>query len=317
MPWIVGIDEAGYGPNLGPFIMSLCAMHVPAESADADIWQLLDTAVCRMCDPANGRLIVDDSKAVYVPTVGLSRLEQNLLPFICRQDGGMSLRQYWTERCLTPFDEFQCEPWFEDGWAIPLGEPVAIEPVRASLARTCAAAGVQLGPLHSIAVFPRQFNHLIAKHDSKAAVPAWAIGRLLARLPKPLDNEPTAVYVDKLGGRDYYHELMQSIFPEALVLSRGESADWSSYRVVHDAAICHVTFTPKADARHLPVALASMASKYLREVSMEMFNRFWKRHVPDLKRTAGYPTDSKRYYNDISAARKRLRIADKVLWRVR
>ena len=29
MPWIVGLDEAGYGPNLGPFVMSLVAFRVP------------------------------------------------------------------------------------------------------------------------------------------------------------------------------------------------------------------------------------------------------------------------------------------------
>jgi ribonuclease HII len=317
MPWIVGIDEAGYGPNLGPFVMSLSAMHVPAAHADADLWQLLAAAVCRMGETANGRLIVDDSKAVYVPSIGLARLEQNLLPFVCEQCASLSLSDYWNHRCLTPFDELRSEPWFEDGCTIPLGESLAIEPSRACLTRACAAAGVQLGPVFSVAVFPRQFNELVAQHDSKAAIPAWALHQLLARLPKPLDDEPTAIYVDKLGGRDYYHELMQSIFPASLVLSRGESAEWSSYRVVHDGALCHVTFTPKADARHLPVALASMASKYLREVVMEMFNRFWQRHVPELKRTAGYPTDSKRYYRDIRAARKRLRITDKVLWRVR
>ena len=32
MPWLMGIDEAGYGPNLGPFVMSAALFHVP-ESA--------------------------------------------------------------------------------------------------------------------------------------------------------------------------------------------------------------------------------------------------------------------------------------------
>ena len=33
MPWIMGLDEAGYGPNLGPFVMSLVAFRVPEPLA--------------------------------------------------------------------------------------------------------------------------------------------------------------------------------------------------------------------------------------------------------------------------------------------
>ena len=39
------------------------------------------------------------------------------------------------------------------------------------------------------------------------------------------------------------------------------------------------------------MALASMLAKYLREVFMRQFNRFWLGHVDGLKPTAGYPGD--------------------------
>ena len=48
-----------------------------------------------------------------------------------------------------------------------------------------------------------------------------------------------------------------------------------------------VTFQPRADSEHFCVALASMASKYLRELFMLEFNRFWQEKVPGLAPTAG------------------------------
>ena len=60
-----------------------------------------------------------------------------------------------------------------------------------------------------------------------------------------------------------------------------------------------------------------MTAKYLRELAMRPFNRFWQQHVPDLKPTAGYYTDAHRFFGAIRPVRERLQIADHVLWRAR
>ena len=40
MAWIIGIDEAGYGPNLGPFVMTATACRVPDNLGHFDLWRL-------------------------------------------------------------------------------------------------------------------------------------------------------------------------------------------------------------------------------------------------------------------------------------
>ncbi len=63
--------------------------------------------------------------------------------------------------------------------------------------------------------------------------------------------------------------------------------------------------------------MASMASKYLRELAMRALNEFWCSRVSDLRPTAGYPQDAKRFKAHIGAVQAELQIDDRVLWRVR
>ncbi len=74
-------------------------------------------------------------------------------------------------------------------------------------------------------------------------------------------------------------------------------------------------FEPRADHHHFCVALASMVSKYLRELLMLEFNRFWEQHVPGLKPTAGYPSDAARFFEAIRPVMQRLHIAEPMVWR--
>ena len=94
-------------------------------------------------------------------------------------------------------------------------------------------------------------------------------------------------------------------FPEWFIEIRGEGRQRSSYRF--GPADRRVEFCFRVGAEScLPAALASMASKYLRELAMRAFNDFWRRHVPDLQPTAGYPQDAKRFRADIAEAMQAL-----------
>jgi ribonuclease HII len=76
-------------------------------------------------------------------------------------------------------------------------------------------------------------------------------------------------------------------------------------------------FTEKAEAQCLPVAVASMLSKYLREAMMRRFNAWWRQHLPDVAPTAGYYGDGVRFLQDIDAKRRELAIPDADLIRSR
>ena len=79
----------------------------------------------------------------------------------------------------------------------------------------------------------------------------------------------------------------------------------------------NITFVEKAEAQCLPVAVASMLSKYLREGLMRRFNGYWTSHLPELVPTAGYYGDGSRFLRDIEQKRRELGVQDDRLVRCR
>ena len=63
-----------------------------------------------------------------------------------------------------------------------------------------------------------------------------------------------------------------------------------------------VAFTERAEDRWFAVALASCLAKYARELCMDSFNDYFCELQPDLRPTAGYTTDGRRWLRDARAA---------------
>lgn len=311
MVWIVGVDEAGYGPNLGPFVMTAVACRAPDDLADACLWSALRSAVRRAADAADGRFAVDDSKLVYNTTQGLAALEHGVLAALWR-DEFSSLETFLSAFCAeTVLAELRGEAWYSGAGAIPGRQTAA-----ARFDAACTAAGIGAWKTTTVVICPPRFNALVDAAGSKGAVLAHSLGELLrASLDLTPADEMLTFNIDKHGGRDAYAAQLQRALPDGFVTPLREGMSASIYRVHGLGREMRLTFQPRADANHFCTALASMVSKYVRERLMEEFNRFWLERTPGLKPTAGYPGDAKRFYDAIRPTAKRLGVAETALWR--
>lgn len=317
MAWIIGIDEAGYGPNLGPFVMTAVACQVPDALAGADLWQTLAPAVRGEPDRDEDRLLVADSKVVYSTARGLLGLERGVLGTLWRGGPAPALGGLVDWACPADHADLRGEAWYRGDSPLPVraeGQDLAAQAARFDAA--CAAAGVGRWVARSAVVCTPRFNALADRAGSKGAVLAYALGSLLCgALESAAGDDAVSFYVDKHGGRNAYAAQVQQSLGRGAVVAREEGMARSVYDVLGLGRGVRLTFQPRAEAEHFCVALASMASKYLRELLMLEFNRFWQGQVPGLKPTAGYPGDSARFLAAIRDAAARLGITEAALWR--
>jgi ribonuclease HII len=313
MAWALGIDEAGYGPNLGPFVMSAVGCRLPEAG---DLWELLGPAV-RRGGRADGRVLVDDSKVVYNSGKGLAGLERGVFTVFALPP--LLLAELIGRLCPTAAAELACEPWFTGTTALPVDADLAeLIDLRPRFESACTAARIDCWWVRSVVVCPQRFNALVESAGSKGAVLADGFVQLLrAGIEATAGAEPLSVFVDKQGGRNTSAAQIQQALPAGMVLAVEERANRSLYRVGGLDRPMEVIFEPRADGQWLCVALASMVSKYLRELFMGEFNRFWQQHVPGLQPTAGYPGDAARFLEAIRPAAANLQLPEAAIWRQR
>ena len=256
---------------------------------------------------------------LYQSGKGLRLLERGLWAALSLIDARPSLCGEVWKRLTGPDDGPRCEALCGglDSRPAPRDFDTAeIELLHPGLCQALAQAGVRLVNLQSIAIFPREFNDTVDRSDSKgAALSHWTL-QLVARMIEPLGEEPIAILCDKHGGRDRYLPLLMTCFPDRFIEVVKEGRLMSVYRFGPAQRRVEIAFQARGES-HLPTALASMASKYLRELAMQAFNDFWRQHVADLKPTAGYAGDAPRFKADIAAAQQSLGIEDRILWRTK
>lgn len=313
MPLVIGTDEAGYAPNLGPLVVSATAWEIPVR--DFDFYAELSGEIQREIVDGDERLVIADSKQAYRAGGSLDRLESAVLALlatygVCPE----RIEELLTHVCGTsiPIPEFY--EWGDD--RLPLAAPRdGIHRHRQALCDGFAGKSLKLRRIAARVVFADEFNQLVKVHGNKAEVLSAITLQLIGKLLE-ISNDDCTIVCDRHGGRARYGPLVQQFLTEQWLHVNEESPVCSRYSWSTTDRNFEIQFLVGGES-FLPTAAASMTAKYLRELMMAGWNGFWLRHDADLRPTAGYPGDARRFLKDVRPLLRQLGIGKRAIWRSR
>ncbi len=167
-----------------------------------------------------------------------------------------------------------------------------------------ARAGVRVTRARSAIACAGVLNEQMRRLGSRTSIDLELFERLVLDARASADADVTAILGMVGGIRDYPGHFIRLQGRAHQVLR--EDRKTAGYAI---EGLGSLSFEVDADARHLPVALASMLGKYLRELAMERQNRFYAAQHPELGRASGYHDPvTRRFVEQTQATRVRLGI---------
>ncbi len=355
MGYLIGTDEAGYGPNLGPLVVSATLWHVPGVAnvgnlSRVDLYDLFSPRVTakvpryRSVDLDRDELgspifqvPIADSKTLYKPRGGLQHLERGVLGSL-RTIQAASSPSRWSELWsslgahLMP-DAVESDapqpaspllpislaslPWYASfDEALPIdAKPMELQDGADSLNAAFAAADIRLLSVRAASVFPEAFNDLLEVYKKKSDLLSKTTLNLIAQMIEGLPHREP-VFV----GCDKHggRNRYGPLIQDAFPDTMVQVVAETGPSSTYRLSHRDRVIEMRFQSKgetFLPTALASMVAKYLREMAMRAFNDFWCQRVDGLKPTAGYPVDALRFHAEIRDEQKRLQIGDATLWR--
>ncbi len=320
MAILIGIDEAGFGPLLGPLVVSATAFRRPQDRVGECLWATLAESCTRSTARAGHRLVVGDSKQVYSSALGLAGLERAALTMLRTADRTPETWRGFVEAvapAMTP--QLARYPWYA---ATDFPLPVDAATGQVSLTANAIARALRMQESAFLGAFAEpllegDYNDLVRRTGNKSTVLMNCVMKLIHRATETWPDEPIFVQVDRLGGRSRYREALMTALPDWELSILEESDNCSAYQLITGRRACRIEFRVDGDAESFPVALASMFSKYLRELCMKSLNDWWSGRVQGLSPTAGYYTDARRWLGDADAAIRQLGVDPALLVRER
>ncbi len=326
---IAGLDEAGLGPLLGPMTIGWSAFRVPR--GDLSLWKVLGEIVSDAAKDDGDKLIVADSKKVYSRTArGAKRLEMTALAFLDQCAGCHPRPRRPADLLALPPEALRLDSTAlsRHPWYAKLPDPLPHHVDAGRLEIRSERLNQVMHSAHTemvsggLCTLPAGELNLSWSRTRNKSLSQWQVnGALIEDLMDRFGDENLSVFVDRMGGRQHYGSWLRQQFPKAQVEVRNEQSDVAEYVVCRDfngaEQRVRVVFAERCEERSFCVALASCFAKYGRELAMHAFNTFFGEFQPDLKPTAGYTTDGRRWLADAQPAMSLAGIEQGVLVRDR
>jgi ribonuclease HII len=316
---IIGIDEAGYGPVLGPLVVG--AVTLEGDRYDA-------AAAWKAVGSASG---IADSKQVLSHR-NMSSGEATVLGFLSALGLHPATRRELFESLAmpasdltaaasspaVPFDGAPCVDGAMpsacrlDETPLPRwGSSAGLEGRGRDISGRLASCGLRLLAARATVVCPGVLNRAIEAGVSKGLVDFRLYATLLRDLQEAAREDDAVAYCGKIGGRNRYEALLQEI---GLTTILEEGRKRSAYAV---RGLGKVEFLVSAESKHLPVAMASMVAKLLREHVLDQWHTMLSEsHGGDLVSCSGYRDPvTKRYIAETAETRSRLGVRQRCFLR--
>ena len=300
MVFLAGIDEAGYGPFVGPLVLGVSLFRVRAP--EQDLWPVLERSCARKPPRGDRRLWLDDSKRVHSGPRGRERLERSVAAFRELDRPGRTALDTWlAEPPSGDPRALHAAPWLRTlpGALCPNADGDRARLDAAFVHRDLDAAGTELQLFGARAVPAGEWNQLLVRHGNKGHA-NFAVAMEIARLLLDRTGDaPLRIEFDRHGGRTRYARLLADALQPERIEIHGEEAGGSAYTLHYPTRRVELRFSEGADGRFLPVALASLAAKQTREVLTDLLNDWFAARIDGLKPTRGYGVDGKRWLAEV------------------
>jgi len=265
---VVGIDENGYGPLLGPMVVTGIKVNVKGT----------DPLTASEVEGYKFPIPVRDSKELFKRSKGSYRIGESVVLTILKMLGGevRSLQGLINEFSLDLID-------LASYGIADMQIPIFGGFVNERLLNYFENCQINFIDLKFLVLMADKFNQLINSLDNKALLDFKLFTELMVNF------DSSHFLMGKIGGTSKYGRFFETLSYDYVVFA--ERFDYSAYEIKGSRRLY---FIMNGDEKYLPIMFAGIVGKYLREALMFSLSRTLG-YEGEIPYASGYFHDSKTY----------------------